>query len=360
LLGDRAGELIGYHRGHAGHPILSAARAQVVCRSRYAEDRLARAAAHGIQQYVIVGAGLDSFGYRPGLASQLRVFEVDHPVTQQWKRQALAAARIPVPGTVTFVPADLATGSLAELLPASGFDPARPAVVSCLGVTMYLSRDAIGGVLAAIGTLAPGTELIADYMLPPSLRDAAGNSYAEQIGAVAAERGEPWLTFLSPGEATALLAEHGIEPAEHVHQRDAVDAAMWQRSDSLRPTDLSMLTHATVTAHPHKGRTGPPGSDRLLRRHATGRSRQPRAARMNKQAAGNATIGLTEESVWDCCLGSLTAPMTTAACCAGWSRPAGGGRLTRNSRRSSGPPPKMSPRWRRRTADTSGRTAPGI
>jgi methyltransferase (TIGR00027 family) len=255
LLGDRAGELIGYHRGHAGHPILSAARAQVVCRSRYAEDRLARAAAHGIQQYVIVGAGLDSFGYRPGLASQLQVFEVDHPVTQQWKRQALAAARIPVPGTVTFVPADLATGSLADLLPASGFDPARPAVVSCLGVTMYLSRDAVGGVLAAIGTLAPGTELIADYMLPPSLRDAAGNSYAEQIGAVAAERGEPWLTFLSPGEATALLAGHGIEPAEHVHQRDAVDAAMWQRSDSLRPTDLSMLTHATVTAHPHKGRT---------------------------------------------------------------------------------------------------------
>ena len=137
LLGDRAGEFIGYHRRHAGHPILSAARAQVVCRSRYAEDRLARAAALGIQQYVIVGAGLDLFGYRPGLARQLRVFEVDHPATQQWKRQALAAAGIPVPGTVTFVPADLAISSLADLLPASGAlwqrsDSLRPIELSML------------------------------------------------------------------------------------------------------------------------------------------------------------------------------------------------------------------------------------
>ena len=137
LLGDRADEFIGYHRRHAGHPILSAARAQVVCRSRYAEDRLARAAALGIQQYVIVGAGLDLFGYRPGLARQLRVFEVDHPATQQWKRQALAAAGIPVPGTVTFVPADLAISSLADLLPASGAlwqrsDSLRPIELSML------------------------------------------------------------------------------------------------------------------------------------------------------------------------------------------------------------------------------------
>ena len=124
---------------------------------------------------------------------------------------------------------------------------------SWLGVAMYLSRDAIGGVLAAIGTLAPGTELITDYMLPASLRDAAGNSYVEQVGAMAAERSEPWLTFLSPGEVASLLAEHGIEPAEHVHQRDAVDAVLWQRSGSLRPIGLSMLTRATVTGCGNSG-----------------------------------------------------------------------------------------------------------
>jgi methyltransferase (TIGR00027 family) len=247
LLGDHAEELIGYHRAHASNPVLSAARAQVTCRSRYTEDHLARAAACGVRQYLILGAGLDSFGYRPGLASQIRVFEVDHPVTQAWKRQALAAAQIPVPRTVTFVPADLAATSLADVLPGSGFDPAQPALVSWLGVTMYLSRDAISQVLAVIGALAPGTELIADYMLPASMRDAAGNSYVELVGPVAALRGEPWLTFLTPGEASALLAGHGIEPAEHVRQRDAAGDALWQRSDSLRPAELSVLTRARVT-----------------------------------------------------------------------------------------------------------------
>jgi methyltransferase (TIGR00027 family) len=247
LLGDRAGEFIGYHRHHATHPVLSAARAQVICRSRYTEDRLARAVAGGVRQYVILGAGLDSFGYRPGLVDRLQVFEVDHPATQQWKRQALAAARIAVPANVTFVPADLATGSLAALLPASGFDPAQPALVSWLGVTMYLTRDAIGRTLAAISSFAPGTELITDYMLPASLRDTAASSYADLVAAAAAERGEPWLTFLSPGEVSELLAAHGMEPAEHVHQRDAVDAALWRRSDSLRPIELSMLARARVS-----------------------------------------------------------------------------------------------------------------
>ena len=124
---------------------------------------------------------------------------------------------------------------------------------SWLGVAMYLSRDAIGGVLAAIGTLAPGTELITDYMLPASRRDAVGSSYTELVAAAAAERGEPWLTFLSPGEASELLAAHGMEPAGHVHQRDAVDAVLWQRSGSLRPIGLSMLTRATVTGCGNSG-----------------------------------------------------------------------------------------------------------
>ena len=111
---------------------------------------------------------------------------------------------------------------------------------------MYLTRDAISRALTAISTFAPGTELITDYMLPASLRDAAGNSYTELVAAAAAERGEPWLTFLSPAEASELLAAHSLEPIEHVHQRDAIDAALWRRSDSLRPTELSMLARAQV------------------------------------------------------------------------------------------------------------------
>jgi methyltransferase (TIGR00027 family) len=259
LLGDRAGELTGYHSRHAAHPILSSARAQVLCRSRYTEDRLARAVASGVGQYVILGAGLDSFAYRSSL--DVRVFEVDHPATQAWKRQALAAARIAVPPSVTFVPADLATQSLTGPLLAAGFDPARPALVVWLGVVMYLSREAISGVLSAIATLAPGTELIADHMLPAGLRDDAGNAYVDQVGPVTAERGEPWLTFLSPGDMAALLTAHGLEAAAHLHQRDAVGAALWDRPDSLRPGRLSVLTRATVAAG--AARTPDPG-------HSTG------------------------------------------------------------------------------------------
>jgi methyltransferase (TIGR00027 family) len=246
MLGDQAEHLISFHRAHAAHPILSGARAQVTCRSRYTEDCLARGVRGGVTQYVILGAGLDSFGYRSALAGQVRVFEVDHPATQRWKRQQLAAARIEVPGSVTFVPADLETESLADCLIRCGFDHSSPALISWLGVTMYLSRPAIGQTLAVIGDFAPGTELIADYMLPAGLRDAAGDAYARAVMPVSAEHGEPWLSLLAPGEMSSLLEDNGLGRVAHVRQRDAVSAELWDRSDSLRPAGLSQLARAIV------------------------------------------------------------------------------------------------------------------
>ena len=246
LLGEQAGEFIGYHRAHGGHPVLSAARAQAACRSRYTEDRLAGAARRGISQYVILGAGLDSFAYRATLAAPVRVFEVDHPATQEWKRERLAAAGIPVPDGTAFVPTDFEHGQLAAGLRAAGFDPNQPALVSWLGVTMYLTRPAISQALDEIGTFAAGTELITDHMLPPGHRDAEGQSYADQIGPVAAERGEPWLTFLAPDEIAAQLTSHGFGRIEHISQQDSINPELWARSDTLHPIRLSMLAHATV------------------------------------------------------------------------------------------------------------------
>jgi methyltransferase (TIGR00027 family) len=251
LLGDQADEFIDYHRNHGSHLVLATARAAAACRSRFTEDRLSAAAGRGITQYVILGAGLDSFGYRSPLAAQLRVFEVDHPASQQWKRQQLAAAGISVPATVTLVPADLeSTGStgLVSHLADAGFDLASPAVVSWLGVTMYLTRPAIEQTLGELGRLAPGSELVADYMLPEKLRDETGSSYAEQVMPIAAQRGEPWLTFLAPAGMSALLAAHGFAGVRHVSQRDQVDPALWQRTDPLRPAELSVLAHATREA----------------------------------------------------------------------------------------------------------------
>ncbi len=246
LLGKLADEFIGYHRAHGEHLVLAAARAQATCRSRYAEDRLAAAAARGVTQYVLLGAGLDSFACRSPLAGKVAVFEVDHPATQGWKRERLAEAGLPVPDAVTFVPADLESSSLADCLRQAGFDSSRPAVVGWLGVTLYLTRPAIGRVLAEIGRFAEGTELVTDYMLPAGLRDAAGDTYVEMVSPVAAQRGEPWLTFLAPGDMTALLEGAGFGAVRHVRQRDSVAPELWQRSDALRPLELSMLAHATA------------------------------------------------------------------------------------------------------------------
>ena len=175
------------------------------------------------------------------------MFEVDHPATQQWKRAALAAARIPVPDQVSYVPVDFTRDRLASRLGQAGFDPARPALVSWLGVTMYLTRDAISAALAGIGGFAPGTELVADYMLPDGLRGPDGDSYVESVGAESARQGEPWLSFLSPADMTGLLISNGFGTVVHTSQRDAVGAELWDRSDPLRPGQLSMMVSAQVS-----------------------------------------------------------------------------------------------------------------
>ena len=246
LLGEQAEEFISYHRAHGEHPVLSAARTQVTSRSRYTEDGLADAAARGTTQYVILGAGLDSFAYRATRPARLQVFEVDHPATQEWKRDQLAKAAVPIPDGTAFIPADFEHDSLAARLHAAGFDQGRPALISWLGVTMYLTQPAISQTLEEISTLAPGTELITDYILPPGLRDAEGQSYADQVAPVAAQRGEPWLTCLAPDQMSALLKAHGFDRIEQVSQQDSISEALWDRADTLHPIRLAMLAHATI------------------------------------------------------------------------------------------------------------------
>jgi methyltransferase (TIGR00027 family) len=247
LLGDRADELISYHTLHAAHPVLAGARVQVTCRSRYAEDSLARAAAGGVTQYVILGAGLDSFAYRGGLARRLRVFEVDHPASQQAKRAALAAAGIALQENVALVPADLAADPLMPGLARAGFDALAPALFGWLGVTMYLTADAVAETMTAIAGCAPGSELIADYLLPPDARDEDGALYGRLVAQASAERGEPWLSCFTPQEIADLARRAGLGTARSVSQRDTLPAELWRRTDSLRPAALAVLFHGAVT-----------------------------------------------------------------------------------------------------------------
>jgi O-methyltransferase involved in polyketide biosynthesis len=120
-------------------------------------------------------------------------------------------------------------------------------LVSWLGVSMYLTGEAVVATLAAVGGLAAGSELVMEYALPPELRDQTGQAYADFALPVAAERGEPWLSCFTPEQLSGLLAANGLTVAEQVRQQDAVPAALWRRTDALRPADLSRLARATVS-----------------------------------------------------------------------------------------------------------------
>ena len=247
MLGERAEELISYHLAHGTHPVLAGARAQVTCRSRYTEDRLADAIGRGIGQYVLLGAGLDSFAYRSPLADRVRVFEVDHPATQAYKQRVGGAAGGDGRARdVRLVAVDFGRDSLGEALGRAGFDWGQPALVSWLGVTMYLDESVIEATVAVLGGFAPGSEVVVDYMLPAGLRDAAGQMYADLVGQAAAEWGEPWRSVFAPGAMAALLARHGFGAARDVGQRDMIPSAAWDRSDALRPAELCRIAHAAI------------------------------------------------------------------------------------------------------------------
>ncbi len=248
LLGDLADDLVRLHCQRRDAENLARMRVAMTTRSRYTENRLAEAAGRGMAQYVILGAGLDSFAYRSSLAGQLRVFEVDHPATQAWKRERLAAAHIAVPSGVTFVAVDFRIDSLADRLIDMGFERSQPAFVSWLGVTQYLTREAIGTTLDVVCGFAPGTELVMEYVVPDAMRDASGGALADFFMPRTAAFGEPWLTFFTPTEVGELLAARGLAVVEDVGRRDQIDPSLWERSDGLRPHELGRLVRAVVAS----------------------------------------------------------------------------------------------------------------
>jgi len=167
-----------------------AMRAFLVMRSRYAEDRLADAVARGVRQYVVLGAGLDTFACRNPHRG-LRVFEVDHPLTQAWKRDRLRAQAIAVPESAIFAPVDFERQALAEGLAAAGFRADQPAFFSWLGVVIYLSRDAVAGTLRTVAACARGSEVVFDFSPPPDELDSAERSRHVALASRVAGIGEP-------------------------------------------------------------------------------------------------------------------------------------------------------------------------
>jgi methyltransferase (TIGR00027 family) len=231
----------------AWHP--TAVYGGVVLRSRYTEDHLATAAARarGVRQYVLLGAGFDSFGVRrPDFARDLHVFEVDHPTSQDLKRARLAASGTPLPPTLHFVPADLAGEDLADALARSPYRFDEPAILSWLGVTVYLTRDANLATLRSVARLAaPGSELIFTYIEQRALE--SDSPAMRRALAYAAAIGEPWLSGFDPATLPADLHALGLTLVEDLAPADLHRLYLTNRTDALTPGRAGRIARARVT-----------------------------------------------------------------------------------------------------------------
>jgi methyltransferase (TIGR00027 family) len=186
----------------------------MAARSRFAEDSLARAVERGVRQAVILGAGLDTFALRNPYAGQgLRVFEVDHPATQTWKRQRLAEAGLAVPASLTFAPVDLTQQDLPAGLAGAGLQADAPAFFHWLGVVPYLPHPVITSTLRYIAGI-PDSEVVFDYTEPLASFPEGRRAYVAEVAARVAAFAEPWVTFLDPGALSAELTAHGFAEQE--------------------------------------------------------------------------------------------------------------------------------------------------
>ena len=211
-------------------------RVLLALRSRFAEDELQRVMADGTRQYVILGAGLDTFAYRrTDLAATLTVYEVDHPATQEWKRERLAEARITVPDNVRFVPLDFNERTLAEGLAAAGFQRDPPAFFSWLGVTYYLPPESVAETLRFAGSQRAARQIVFDYAVDPSALPPKYREIVSRIRGYTASTGEPWTTWFAPEQLMADLRGMGFTAAAHFEANDLLSRYLDDVDDDLTP-----------------------------------------------------------------------------------------------------------------------------
>jgi len=223
-------------------------RLSIVARARLIEDLVAEQADRGVGQYVILGAGLDTFAQRkPELASRLRVFEVDRPGPQTWKQQRLVELGFGIPEWLRLVPVDFEVGaSLWEQLAVAGFDAQRPAIVVSTGVTLYLTREANAATLRQMATLAPGSTLATTFLLPLELVGEEDRPLWEMSERGARASGTPFISFFSPDDMLALARDAGFRHVQHVSGADITQRYFAGRSDGLRPASGEEFLIATT------------------------------------------------------------------------------------------------------------------
>jgi methyltransferase (TIGR00027 family) len=227
----------GWRRRPDMHPQgTSQFRASIVARARFIEDVVVEEAGHGVGQYVLLGAGLDTFAQRrPEIASGMRVFEIDRPGPQAWKRRRLTELGFGIPEWLRLVPVDFeAGGSWREGLAAAGFDAARPAVVSSTGVSMYLTRDANAATLREIAAFAKGSTFVMSFLLPLELADPEARPGLERAAQGARASGTPFISFFTPTEILPMARQAGFREAQHVSAAALSQRYFAGRADGLR------------------------------------------------------------------------------------------------------------------------------
>ena len=212
-------------------------RASIVARARFIEDMVVEQARCGVKQYVVLGAGLDTFAQRrPEIASSLRLFEIDRPGPQAWKRQRLIELGFGIPEWLRLVPVDFeADSSWWERLKTAGFDPGQPAVVASAGVSMYLTKDAIAATLRQVAALAPGSTLAMTFLLPLELADPEARPGIQFAEKGARAHGTPFINFFTPPEMLALARDAGFREVRHVSAATLAQRYFAGRIDGLRP-----------------------------------------------------------------------------------------------------------------------------
>ncbi|WP_037362677.1 class I SAM-dependent methyltransferase [Nakamurella lactea] len=228
-----------FHRAHPAEPVLAAARLSAVTRAAYTENRLRTS---GLRQYVVLGAGLDTSGFRLADESSTKVWHVDLPDVLAWR--AALMDRAGLEDRCVPVAVDLAAVDPVPELVRVGLDPDEPVFVAWLGVSMYLDAAAVRGTLGALGTLARGSELVFDHIAAPPERDAAGAAYVAAVGAALGAGGEPWRCTPSRHEVLHWLEASGWTPTAVLEEAETVPADFWPRTDALTRKQLVRLAHA--------------------------------------------------------------------------------------------------------------------
>ncbi|HKT52956.1 MAG TPA: class I SAM-dependent methyltransferase [Caulobacteraceae bacterium] len=212
-------------------------RASIVARARFVEDLVEAEAAKGVRQYVLLGAGIDTFAQRrPDVASRLSVFEVDRPGAQAWKRERLVTLGYGVPDSLKLVGVDFEAGENAwTRLAEAGFDSARPAIVAAVGLSMYLARETVAALLRKAASLASGSTLAMTFLLPIDMVDQTLRPVFEMSIKGAEAAGTPFRSCFTPEEMLSLAREAGLTETRHVSGGELTERYFTGRGDGLRP-----------------------------------------------------------------------------------------------------------------------------